>query len=78
MQGELQHQEQSMASSRREREKVISEYRSKANERKEFQEKVERRVNKTANKLKRVFQIKFSPLLLIAEKNISGSLYQPK
>ncbi len=33
-----------MATSRREREKVISEYRAKANERKEFQDKVEKRV----------------------------------
>lgn len=46
IQGELQHQEQTMASSRKERDKVLSEYRAKANERKEFQEKVERRVSK--------------------------------
>lgn len=33
-----------MADSRKEREKVLAEYRNKANERKEFAEKVERRV----------------------------------
>ena len=34
-----------MADSRREREKVLAEYRTKANEKKEFAEKVERRVS---------------------------------
>ncbi len=42
---ELARQEQSMAESRREREKVLSEYRKQAEEKKEFAEKVERRVS---------------------------------
>lgn len=33
-----------MADSRKEREKVLADYRTKANEKKEFAEKVERRV----------------------------------
>ena len=42
---ELSRQEQSMAESRREREKVLSEYRKQAEEKKEFADKVERRVS---------------------------------
>ena len=34
-----------MADSRKQREKVLSDYRTKANEKKEFAEKVERRVS---------------------------------
>lgn len=41
----MSRQEQSMAESRREREKVLSEYRKQAEEKKEFQEKVEKRVS---------------------------------
>lgn len=41
---ELSRQEQSMAQSRKEREKVLAEYRRHAEEKKEFKEKVERRV----------------------------------
>lgn len=36
-----------MGESRREREKVLAEYRQQANEKKEFAEKVERRVSTT-------------------------------
>jgi len=46
-----------MASSRREREKVISEYRAKASERKEFQEKVERRVSSIGAYLKAEYKV---------------------
>lgn len=42
---ELGRQEQSMAESRREREKVLAEYRRQAEEKKDFKEKVERRVS---------------------------------
>ena len=42
---ELARQEQSMAESRREREKVLAEYRRQAEEKKDFKEKVERRVS---------------------------------
>ncbi len=45
LQAELTKQEQSMTESRRERDKVLSEYRKQANEKKEFAEKVERRVS---------------------------------
>lgn len=45
LQLELSRQEQSMAESRREREKVLCEYRRQAEEKKEFQEKVEKRVS---------------------------------
>ena len=45
VQMELGRQEQSMAESRREREKVLAEYRRQAEEKKEFKEKVERRVS---------------------------------
>ena len=38
-----------MAESRREREKVLAEYRKQADEKKEFAEKVERRVRKNNN-----------------------------
>ena len=41
---ELSRQEQSMSESRKEREKVIGEYRKEANDKKEFKEKTERRV----------------------------------
>ncbi len=44
-QSELSRLEQSMADSRKEREKVLADYRAKANEKKEFAEKVERRVS---------------------------------
>ena len=44
MQTELARQEQSMAESRKEREVVLSDYRKQADEKKEFAEKVERRV----------------------------------
>ena len=44
LQTELGRLEQSMADSRKEREKVLAEYRAKANEKKEFADKVERRV----------------------------------
>ncbi len=44
---ELGRQEQSMAESRREREKVLSEYRRQAEEKKEFADKVEKRVSPT-------------------------------
>ena len=44
-QTELSRQEQSMAESRKEREVVLSEYRKQADEKKEFAEKVERRVS---------------------------------
>lgn len=43
---ELARQEQSMAESRREREKVLSEYRKQAEEKKEFADKVEKRVSR--------------------------------
>ena len=45
LQTELNRLEQSMADSRKQREKVLSDYRTKANEKKEFAEKVERRVS---------------------------------
>lgn len=44
-QTELARQEQSMAESRKEREIVLSDYRKQADEKKEFAEKVERRVS---------------------------------
>ena len=44
-QTELSRQEQSMAESRREREKVLAEYRKQAEEKKDFAERVERRVS---------------------------------
>jgi chromosome segregation ATPase len=45
---ELGRQEQSMAESRRQRDKVLAEYRRQAEEKKEFKEKVERRLRKTS------------------------------
>ena len=45
-QTELARQEQSMAESRKEREVVLSDYRKQADEKKEFAEKVERRVGR--------------------------------
>ena len=45
LQGELAKLEQSISEGRREREKKLSEYRQQVEEKKEFQEKVERRVN---------------------------------
>lgn len=47
MKTELAHQEQSMAESRKEREIVLVDYRKQADEKKEFAEKVERRVRPT-------------------------------
>ncbi len=47
LQAELTKQEQSMTESRRERDKVLGEYRKQATEKKEFAEKVERRVSIT-------------------------------
>ena len=44
IQTELSRQEQSMAESRKDREMVLSDYRKQADEKKEFAEKVERRV----------------------------------
>lgn len=44
-QTELSRQEQSMAESRRERDKVLAEYRKQAEEKKDFAERVERRVS---------------------------------
>ena len=44
-QTELSRQEQSMAESRREREKVLAEYRKQAEEKKDFAERVEKRVS---------------------------------
>lgn len=41
---ELSHQEQSMGESRKEREEVLVEYRKQVNEKKDFAEKVEKRV----------------------------------
>ena len=46
VQSELSRLEQSMADSRKQREKVLADYRAKANEKKEFAEKVDRRVSK--------------------------------
>lgn len=45
LQTELSHQEQSMSEWRRERDRVLLDYRKQAEEKKEFQEKVERRVS---------------------------------
>lgn len=45
LQGELGKLEQSISEGRREREKKLSEYRQQVEEKKEFQEKVERRVS---------------------------------
>jgi chromosome segregation ATPase len=45
---ELNRQEQSMAESRRERERVLGDYRRQADEKKEFKEKVERRLRKSS------------------------------
>ena len=45
VQMELSRQEQSMGESRRERERVLADYRRQADEKKEFKEKVERRVS---------------------------------
>ena len=46
---ELSRQEQSMAESRRERDKVLADYRRQAEEKREFKEKVERRVSLFSN-----------------------------
>ena len=51
LQAELVHQEQSMTESRRERDKVITEYRRQAEEKKEFAEKVEKRVGELRSRL---------------------------
>ncbi|XP_064395156.1 outer dynein arm-docking complex subunit 3-like isoform X2 [Halichondria panicea] len=45
---ELSRQEQSMTESRRERDKVLAEYRKQANEKKDFAEKVDRRLRRTS------------------------------
>ena len=42
---ELSRQEQSMTETRRERERVLADYRRQAEEKKDFKEKVERRVS---------------------------------
>lgn len=45
---ELGRQEQSMAESRRERERILADYRKQAEEKKDFKEKVERRLRKSS------------------------------
>lgn len=47
LQSELAKLEQRISEGRREREKKLSEYRQQVEEKKEFQEKVERRVSST-------------------------------
>lgn len=49
-----------MADSRKEREKVLADYRTKANEKKEFAEKVERRVSYKMTTASEYWEIMFS------------------
>lgn len=61
-----------MADSRKEREKVLADYRTRANEKKEFAEKVERRVSRVDTRNKR--GIKVILYIITAKTYIHASL----